>query len=111
MKLSIILPIKNESAGILNTLNVLTDELKNIDYEIVVINDNSEDNSFELVDNYRSNNSKIHVYHNKVNGLVGAIILGIQKAHGEAISIMMSDLSDDIYIIIDEPILKFLIRV
>jgi len=96
MKLSIILPIKNESAGILNTLNVLTDELKNIDYEIVVINDNSEDNSFELVDNYRSNNSKIHVYHNKVNGLGGAIILGIQKAHGEAISIMMSDLSDSI---------------
>ena len=94
MKLSVILPIKNESEVIIDTINVLSDGLKNIDYEIVVVNDFSNDNSFKLVDNLSKNNSKISLYNNLRMGLGGAITLGIEKAQGDAVCIMMSDLSD-----------------
>ena len=39
MKLSIIMPIRNEKENIVQTLNILKDELKQIDYELVIIND------------------------------------------------------------------------
>ena len=88
MKLSIIIPIRNENEGILKTLRLIKDKLHEIDYELIIINDFSEDNSYEIV--------KEEILNNNKKGLGGAITLGINKSRGEAICIMMADLSDDI---------------
>jgi dolichol-phosphate mannosyltransferase len=96
MKLSIIIPIRNENEGILKTLRLIKDKLHEIDYELIIINDFSEDNSYETVKKEILNNNKVVLFNNNKKGLGGAITLGINKSRGEAICIMMADLSDDI---------------
>ena len=96
MKLSIILPIRNESENIVKTLNLLKENIENIDYELVIINDFSQDNSYETISNEKKNNNKIKLFNNDIKGLGGAITLGINKSEGDVICIMMADLSDDI---------------
>ena len=95
MKLSIIIPIRNENEGILKTLHHIKEEINEIDYELIIINDFSEDNSYEIVKKEILNNEKVVLLNNTKKGLGGAITLGINKSKGEAICIMMSDLSDD----------------
>ena len=96
MKLSIIMPIRNEKENIVQTLNILKDELKQIDYELVIINDFSTDNSLELVESQKKNYPQVSLFNNETKGLGGAIVLGIKKSRGNLICIMMSDLSDNI---------------
>ena len=96
MKLSIIIPIRNESNVITKTLDLITSSINEIDYEIVIINDYSDDDSCKKIDEKKINNNKIKLFDNKKKGLGGAINLGIEKSTGEAICIMMADMSDDI---------------
>ena len=96
MKLSIIIPIRNENEGILKTLRLIKEKIHEIDYELIIINDFSEDNSYETVKKEILNNNKVVLFNNNKKGLGGAITLGINKSRGEAICIMMADLSDDI---------------
>ena len=68
--------------------------LNNFDYEVLIINDFSKDNTLEKArDLFKSKNFKI--LDNK-KGLGGAINLGIKEASGSNIAIMMADQSDDI---------------
>ena len=96
MKLSIILPVRNESNGIEEALNLIVSSIVDIDYEIVVINDFSDDASYKIVDKKVKENSKIRLFNNDKKGLGGAINLGITKSMGGAVCIMMADMSDDI---------------
>ena len=96
MKLSIIIPFRNESKNIENTLQILGDRLKNIDYELIAVNDFSIDNSFTIVEKQKEMNPKISLYNNEKKGLGRALTLGIEKSKGEAICVIMADLSDDI---------------
>jgi len=96
MKLSIVLPVRNESAGILEALDLIISNITEIDYEIVIINDFSDDNSSEIVAKKIEQNNKIKLFNNNKKGLGGAINLGISKSTGEVICIMMADMSDDI---------------
>ena len=96
MKLSIIIPIRNENEGIIKTLRLIKEKINEIDYELIIINDFSEDNSYEIVKEEILNNNKVVLFNNTKKGLGGAITLGINKSKGQAICIMMADLSDDI---------------
>ena len=96
MKLSIIIPIRNEKESIVQTLNILKDKLKQIDYELVIINDFSTDSSLELVESQKKNYPQVSLFSNETKGLGGAITFGIKKSRGDLICIMMSDLSDNI---------------
>ena len=79
MKLSIIIPIRNENEGILKTLRIIKEKINDIDYELIVVNDFSEDNSYELVKKEILNDDKIVVFNNTKKGLGGAITLGINN--------------------------------
>ena len=96
MKLSIIIPIRNESNVITKTLDLIANNINEIDYEIVIINDYSDDDSCKKIDEKKINNNKIKLFDNKKKGLGGAINLGIEKCEGEAVCIMMADMSDEI---------------
>ena len=96
MKLSIIIPIRNEANVIAKSLDLIRNNIKEINYEVIAVNDFSEDNSYNIIDEIKKENSKIKLYNNKIRGLGGAINLGIEKSTGEAICIMMADMSDSI---------------
>jgi len=96
MKVSIIIPIRNEEHGIDKTIEQLEINLKNLPHEIIFINDFSTDNTFKTIEKIIQNKDQIKIYDNKIKGLGGAIIMGINNSSGESICIMMSDLSDNI---------------
>jgi len=96
MKLSIIIPIRNEELLVKKIVDQLKTKLKNLPYEIIFINDFSTDNTNEVVEGLIKENPETNIFNNKKKGLGGAITLGINKASGEIVCIMMSDLSDSI---------------
>ena len=94
--LSIIVPVRNESNIIHEVFDYFSNNLKDIQYEVLIINDFSNDDTFDkckkLVDDYKN----FRIFDNPKKGLGGAINFGINQAKGDNISIMMADLSDDI---------------
>ena len=96
MKLTIIIPIRNEEFLIKKIVGQLQSKLKIIPYEIIFINDFSTDNTAKIIKDLIKTETQINIYDNKKKGLGGAITEGINKATGEVICIMMSDLSDSI---------------
>ena len=96
MKVSIIIPVRNEELVIEKVINQLENELQNLSYEIIFINDFSTDHTFEVAEKIIKNKNEINLYQNEKKGLGGAITEGIKRAKGEAVCIMMSDLSDDV---------------
>ena len=96
MKLSIILPVRNEAKGISKTLDLICAGIDQIDYEVIAVNDFSDDDTYNIISKKKDSINKIKLFDNAKKGLGGAINLGIEKSNGDAICIMMADLSDDI---------------
>ncbi|BDQ31906.1 MAG: glycosyltransferase family 2 protein [Nitrosopumilus sp.] len=99
-QVSIIIPTYNESQNILNVLKSIGDIIpKNIFTEAIVVDDNSPDGTGKIVEDYLKNVKKIAGYTVNVihrtakNGLSSAILSGIQRATGDTIVVMDSDLS------------------
>ena len=94
--LSIIVPLRNEYDNINSIYNYFYKNLKNIEYEVLYINDFSEDSTLDQARSLSQRDNRFKVFDNKKKGLGGAINLGIEKAEGTYITIMMADQSDDI---------------
>ena len=93
--LSIIIPVRNESDNLEHIMDHYSKNLRSLDYEVLIINDFSKDNTLEKARGlFKNKNFK--VLDNKKKGLGGAINLGIKEAIGSNITIMMADQSDDI---------------
>ena len=75
---------------------MITNSIKELDYEIVTINDFSKDNSPTVINGKIAKNNKIKLFNNTQIGLGSAINLGINKSTGDAVCIMMADMSDEI---------------
>ena len=96
MKLSIIIPVRNEELAVKKIIDELQNKLIDLEFEIIFIDDFSTDNTKRILDEIIKNKKEISLFENQKKGLGGAISLGINKSSGQAICIMMSDLSDDI---------------
>ncbi len=94
--LSIIIPVKNEEQIIESTLEKITKEINNIDYEIVIIDDFSNDDTVNKIKAFLKNSKKIKFFKNKKKGLGPLIEYGVEVSEGEFVAIMMADLSDDL---------------
>jgi dolichol-phosphate mannosyltransferase len=98
MKLSVILPAYNEEGSIEETLRTLYAKLleEKIEHEIVVVNDNSRDNTIGILSNIQQTIPTLVVYTNYgPNGFGYAIRYGLERFKGDCVAIMMADLSDD----------------
>ncbi len=98
MILSIVIPAYNEEGSIEETLNTLYAKLKDekIDHEIIVINDNSKDNTLEIITKIQVAIPTLVVYTNYgPNGFGYAIRYGLERFKGDCVAVMMADLSDD----------------
>tara|TARA_B100000470_G_scaffold220151_1_gene208151 strand:+ start:666 stop:1376 length:711 start_codon:yes stop_codon:yes gene_type:complete len=96
MKVSIIIPVRNEELLINKIVEQLENKLESFPYEIIFINDFSTDSTANVLKRIIEPKTQFKIYDNKRKGLGGAITEGINKSSGEAICIMMSDLSDNI---------------
>ena len=91
MKVSIIIPVRNEESLIENIINQLQNKLEDLSYEIIFINDFSTDATKQVIEKTIHSRKQVSLYDNKKKGLGGAITEGINKADGEFVCIMMSD--------------------
>lgn len=90
--LSIIIPVFNEEESILNVIEKLNDSLngKNINYEIIIVNDGSTDRTSDNLKNIQQQNISIleHPYN---KGYGTALKSGILKSQSENICILDAD--------------------
>lgn len=97
MKLSVVIPAYNESESISETLLNLFDHLHNaqIPHEILVVNDNSKDNTLEVLQNLQNKIPSLVIYTNLgPNGFGYAVRSGLERFSGDCVAVMMADLSD-----------------
>lgn len=96
MKLSIVIPVYNEEKTVTQLLEkVVKVKFKDIEREIIVVEDGSSDNTKEQIQSFEKNTKlkefKIF-YHKKNMGKGAAVRTGIEKATGEYIVIQDADL-------------------
>jgi len=90
--LSIIIPVYNVEKYISTCLlSVLENDLEPIDYEIIVVDDESPDNSMTLVNELAVRFSNIRIVSQKNTGISGARNTGIRHAKGNYILFIDSD--------------------
>lgn len=99
-KLSIVIPAHNEEGNlealITELMPVLQKHEETMDYEIVIVNDNSTDATPAIIEKFASENSRIKpVHRHSQPGFGNAIREGFRKATGDIIIPVMGDLSDD----------------
>jgi cellulose synthase/poly-beta-1,6-N-acetylglucosamine synthase-like glycosyltransferase len=90
LKVSIIIPIRNEEKNILN----LVKNLKSISYpflEVIIVNDNSDDNSISLLEKYVNDNFSIIELPNNLYGKKAAIKYGLHNCSGDWIVLTDAD--------------------
>ena len=95
MLLSVIIPVFNEEEIVAKTYEVLEDELKNVEHELIFVNDGSKDRTREIVEGLipaGSNNKIINFSRNF--GHQAAFSAGLDKAIGDAVVIIDGDLQD-----------------
>ena len=98
MNLSVIIPAYNEVDCIAETVIEIHNKLEKeeILFEIVVVNDNSDDGTGELLDNLSKNYPSIRKVDNTPpNGFGFAVRRGLDSTRGEYVVIVMADASDD----------------
>ncbi len=97
MSLSIIIPVRNEEEIILKTLEKFDKSwLTQIDHEIIVINDNSSDETTNLIKNNKFKKINVALKDNYKKDLGSAIITGIDNSSKKYLSIYMADMSDSL---------------
>jgi len=98
MKLSVVIPAYNEALNLPDTLNAFYDELNrnNIQHELLVINDNSKDNTIEVISELQKTIPTLKTIFNDPphNGFGFAIRKGLENYAGDCVAIVMADLSD-----------------
>jgi len=98
MKLSIVMPAQNEEGSVGETVEgvVAALEREGIDYEVVVVNDDSEDSTEAVVAALGEQNPRVRVHrsHNE-RGFGNAIRAGLDVFTGDAVVIVMADASDN----------------
>jgi glycosyltransferase involved in cell wall biosynthesis len=90
MKLSVILPVYNcEKYLDAAILSILKQTYQ--DFEFIIINDGSSDNSLSIIEDYAKQDQRIKVINQENHGLVYSLNKGIRNAKGEYIARMDGD--------------------
>ena len=87
-KISVIIPTFNSEKYLKEAIESILNQTFQ-DFEIIVIDDNSVDNTIEILKSF--NNPKIKILNGPCKGLVSALNLGLESARGEYIARMDSD--------------------
>src|SRR5690606_1452777 len=98
MKLSIVIPARNEAGNIVKTVTALRNYLDSVDihnFEILVVDDHSDDDTYQLILTESTKDSRIQVVRNTgKSGFGRAVRFGLEHFTGDAVVIYMADASD-----------------
>ena len=89
---SVVLPTHNEEKNILPIINEIFQRNKKYDIEIIIVDDNSTDNTEKLIRDYSKKDSRVRLI-SRIDrfGLSSAIKEGCLNAKGDIIAVMDSD--------------------
>lgn len=100
MKLSIVIPAYNEEESITETIDQIEEAFSkvNIDHEIFIVNDNSKDNTLQVLEQLALKYPALKYETNLgPNGFGYAVRYGLERFSGDCVAVMMADLSDSPY--------------
>ena len=89
-KISIVVPVFNTS----KYLNECVDSILNQTYhnlEVILVDDGSTDNSWEICKNYEYKDRRVHAFHKENSGVSATRTYGLERATGNLISFCDSD--------------------
>ena len=96
-KISIVIPLFNEEESITELAQWIDKVLKknNLSYEIIFIDDGSNDSSWSVIKNLKTDNPNVHGIKFRRNyGKSAALNVGFSKASGDVVITMDADLQD-----------------
>jgi len=92
MKLSVIVPTYNLENFIIETLNSIMNQKTDYSFEVIVIDDGSSDNTFEIVKKYSQKHPNVQLIKNtRTKGVSGTRNTGLLAAKGEWIAFLDGD--------------------
>lgn len=97
MKLSVVIPAYNEAESIEMTVSQIAEalQLEGIDHELFIVNDNSKDNTLEVLQSLQSKYPSLYFETNEgPNGFGYAVRYGLERFNGDCVAVMMADMSD-----------------
>ncbi|WP_297867764.1 glycosyltransferase family 2 protein [uncultured Flavobacterium sp.] len=100
MKLSIVIPAYNEEESITETIDLIEEAFSkvNIEHEIFIVNDNSKDNTLQVLEKLAQKYPTLKYETNHgPNGFGYAVRYGLERFSGDCVAVMMADLSDSPY--------------
>lgn len=93
IKISIVIPVYNSEENLVELNNQIQRQLEDINFELILVNDQSKDNSWEIIDNLANKYKNIiGINLRKNSGQDNAIFAGINYVKGEYVVIMDDDL-------------------
>jgi dolichol-phosphate mannosyltransferase len=98
MKLSVVMPAQNEEGSVGATVEgvVAALEREQVDYEVIVVNDDSEDSTEAVVEAIGASNPRVRCHRSHYErGFGMAIRAGLDVFAGDAVAIVMADASDN----------------
>src|SRR5665811_516780 len=98
MKLSVVIPAHNEAGSIETMLTATTETLEQdgIDHELLVVDDGSTDETASIVNRIAGDNPRVRYLLSPYEHVFGLTVrAGLERFEGDAVVIMMADLSDD----------------
>jgi dolichol-phosphate mannosyltransferase len=97
MKLSVVIPAYNEQESLPETLRSIYTKLseEKIPHELLVVNDNSKDDTLDVLNNLSKEIDTLVYYTNPgPNGFGMAVRYGMERFTGDCMALVMADLSD-----------------
>jgi len=96
MKISVVIPCYNEEQTVLQIVKKVQGVLVDNEYEIIIIDDLSTDNTKKVIDSIIVNDNAVKaVYHDKNMGKGAALRSGFNRSSGDVIIIQDADLEYD----------------
>ncbi len=94
MKLSLVIPVMDEEDNIKPLLAKVAEDLKEIEHEVILVDDGSTDRTVEKIKELARENTKLIVF-NRNYGQTTAMAAGINEAKGDLIATIDGDLQND----------------
>lgn len=89
-KISVIVPVYNVEKYLRRCIDSILAQTFT-DFELLLIDDGSKDNSRDLCDGYAMKDERVRVFHKKNGGVSSARNLGLDNAKGEWVSFVDAD--------------------